>query len=64
MTPSDLYLCFQLDGTSTVLMHGFLLVNAELDSMGGVIDSGGGGLKTSPRRTAIENAQAELRYFP
>ncbi|KAJ0234637.1 Chromatin modification-related protein EAF1 B [Hirschfeldia incana] len=30
--------------------------------MGGVIDSGGGiGLKTSPRRTAIENAQAELR---
>ncbi|XP_018491661.1 chromatin modification-related protein EAF1 B isoform X2 [Raphanus sativus] len=41
-------------------MHGFLLVNAELDSMGGVIDSGGG-LKTSPRRTAIEKAQAELR---
>lgn len=45
-------------------MDGYLLVNAELDSMGGVIDSGGGiGLKTSPRRTAIEKAQAELRYF-
>ncbi|KAG2266155.1 hypothetical protein Bca52824_073234 [Brassica carinata] len=43
-------------------MDGYLLVNAELDSMGGVIDSGGGiGLKTSPRRTAIEKAQAELR---
>ena len=45
-------------------MDGYLLVNAELDSMGGVIDSGGGiALKTSPRRTAIEKAQAELRYF-
>ncbi|KAF8113187.1 hypothetical protein N665_0054s0005 [Sinapis alba] len=33
-----------------------------IDSMGGVIDSGGGiGLKTSPRRTAIEKAHAELR---
>ncbi|KAF2549850.1 hypothetical protein F2Q68_00034631 [Brassica cretica] len=43
-------------------MDGYLLVNAELDSMEGVIDSGGGiGLKTSPRRTAIEKAQAELR---
>ncbi|KAK9129379.1 hypothetical protein Sjap_009866 [Stephania japonica] len=39
-----------------------LLVNAEVDSMGGVID-GGVGLdnKTSPRRAAIEKAQAELR---
>ncbi|CAA7045810.1 unnamed protein product [Microthlaspi erraticum] len=41
---------------------GHLLVNAEVDSMGGVIDSGGGiALKTSPHRTAIEKAQAELR---
>lgn len=45
-------------------MHGYVLVNAEVDSMGGVIDSGGDGgggigLKTSP--TAIEKAQAELR---
>lgn len=45
-------------------VSGYLLVNAEVDSMGGVIDSGGGiGVKTSPRRTAIEKAQAELRYF-
>ncbi|KAF7825770.1 chromatin modification-related protein EAF1 B-like isoform X1 [Senna tora] len=48
-------------------MHGCnsgtaLLVNAEVDSMGGVIDGGVGiGLKTSPRRAAIEKAQAELR---
>ncbi|XP_024009658.1 chromatin modification-related protein EAF1 B isoform X2 [Eutrema salsugineum] len=43
-------------------VSGYLLVNAEVDSMGGVIDSGGGiGIKTSPRRTAIEKAQAELR---
>ncbi|XP_020886117.1 chromatin modification-related protein EAF1 B isoform X4 [Arabidopsis lyrata subsp. lyrata] len=43
-------------------VSGFLLVNAQVDSMGGVIDSGGGiGVKTSPRRTAIEKAQAELR---
>lgn len=44
-------------------VSGYVLVNAEVDSMGGVIDSGGGGigLKTSP--TAIEKAQAELRYF-
>ncbi|XP_023642577.1 chromatin modification-related protein EAF1 A isoform X1 [Capsella rubella] len=43
-------------------VSGYLLVNAEVDSMGGVIDSGGGiGVKTSPRRTAIEKAQAELR---
>ncbi|KAK9164591.1 hypothetical protein Syun_005493 [Stephania yunnanensis] len=48
-------------------MHGcipesVLLVNAEVDSMGGVID-GGVGLdnKTSPRRAAIEKAQADLR---
>ncbi|KAL2336842.1 hypothetical protein Fmac_011288 [Flemingia macrophylla] len=48
-------------------MHGCnsgsaLLVNAEVDSMGGVVDGGGGiGLKTSPRRAAIEKAQKELR---
>ncbi|KAF3435970.1 hypothetical protein FNV43_RR23062 [Rhamnella rubrinervis] len=48
-------------------MHGCssgstLLVNAEVDSMGGVVDGGIGiGLKTSPRRAAIEKAQAELR---
>ncbi|XP_059431988.1 chromatin modification-related protein EAF1 B-like isoform X2 [Corylus avellana] len=48
-------------------MHGCssgsgLLVNAEVDSMGGVVDGGVGvGLKTSPRRAAIERAQAALR---
>ncbi|XP_027353574.1 chromatin modification-related protein EAF1 B-like isoform X2 [Abrus precatorius] len=48
-------------------MHGCnsgsaLLVNAEVDSMGGVVDGGVGiGLKTSPHRAAIEKAQAELR---
>lgn len=48
-------------------MHGCgsgsgLLVNAEVDSMGGVVDGGVGiGIKTSPRRAAIEKAQAELR---
>ncbi|XP_002521085.2 chromatin modification-related protein EAF1 B isoform X1 [Ricinus communis] len=48
-------------------MHGCglgsaLLVNAEVDSMGGVVDGGVGiGIKTSPRRAAIERAQAELR---
>lgn len=48
-------------------MHGCssgsaLLVNAEVDSMGGVIDAGVGiGTKTSPRRAAIEKAQTELR---
>ncbi|XP_028806296.1 chromatin modification-related protein EAF1 B isoform X2 [Neltuma alba] len=48
-------------------MHGCnsgsaVLVNAEVDSMGGVIDGGVGiGLKTSPRQAAIEKAQAELR---
>lgn len=48
-------------------MHGCgpetaLLVNAEVDSMGGVVDGGVGiGVKTSPRRAAIEKAQAELR---
>lgn len=48
-------------------MHGcnsgsVFLVNAEVDSMGGVVDGGVGiGLKTSPRRVAIEKAQAELR---
>ncbi|CAK7333927.1 unnamed protein product [Dovyalis caffra] len=48
-------------------MHGCvsgsaLLVNAEVDSMGGVVDGGVGiGIKPSPRRAAIEKAQAELR---
>ncbi|XP_062078466.1 chromatin modification-related protein EAF1 B-like [Humulus lupulus] len=48
-------------------MHGcssgyVLPVNAEVDSMGGVVDGGVGiGLKTSPRRAAIEKAQVELR---
>ncbi|GKV00672.1 hypothetical protein SLEP1_g13329 [Rubroshorea leprosula] len=48
-------------------MHGCdsgsaLLVNAEVDSMGGLVDGGVGiGVKTSPRRAAIEKAQAELR---
>ncbi|KAL9262753.1 Chromatin modification-related protein [Drosera capensis] len=48
-------------------MHGFssvstLLINVEVDSMGGVIDGGIGiGTKTSPSRAAIEKAQAELR---
>ncbi|XP_057507991.1 chromatin modification-related protein EAF1 B-like isoform X2 [Actinidia eriantha] len=38
------------------------LVNAEVDSMGGVIDGGVGfGNKTSPRQAAIEKAQADLR---
>lgn len=48
-------------------MHGCssgsaLLVNAEVDSMGGVVDVGVGiDAKTSPRRAAIEKAQSELR---
>ncbi|PPD97841.1 hypothetical protein GOBAR_DD05095 [Gossypium barbadense] len=48
-------------------MHGCnsgsaLFVNAEVDSMGGVVDGGVGiGVKTSPCRVAIEKAQAELR---
>ncbi|CAO2839913.1 unnamed protein product, partial [Amaranthus hypochondriacus] len=48
-------------------MHGFssgstFLVNAEVDSMGGVVDGGVAiGCKPSPRRAAIEKAQAELR---
>ncbi|XP_057965746.1 chromatin modification-related protein EAF1 A-like isoform X2 [Malania oleifera] len=48
-------------------MHGCcsgpaVLVNAEVDSMGGVVDGGVGiGTKTSPRRVAIEKAQEELR---
>lgn len=38
------------------------LVNAEVDSMGGVVDGGVGiGIKTSPRQAAIEKAHAELR---
>ncbi|KAL5706386.1 hypothetical protein ACHQM5_024563 [Ranunculus cassubicifolius] len=48
-------------------MHGYspeflLLVNAEVDSMGGVIDGGVGvDSKISPRSAAIEKAAAELR---
>ncbi|XP_038693965.1 chromatin modification-related protein EAF1 B-like isoform X2 [Tripterygium wilfordii] len=47
-------------------MHGScsgsaLLVNAEIDSMGGVDGGIGIGVKTSPRRAAIEKAQADLR---
>ncbi|XP_061367832.1 chromatin modification-related protein EAF1 B-like isoform X2 [Gastrolobium bilobum] len=48
-------------------MHGYnsgsaVIVNAEVDSMGGVVDGGVGiGLKISPHRVAIEKAQAELR---
>ncbi|KAF8394105.1 hypothetical protein HHK36_020310 [Tetracentron sinense] len=48
-------------------MHGHspgsaLLVNAEVDSMGGVIDGGVAiDSKTSPRLAAIEKAQADLR---
>ncbi|XP_057480432.1 chromatin modification-related protein EAF1 B-like isoform X1 [Actinidia eriantha] len=48
-------------------MHGCslgspLLVNAEVDSMGGVIDGGVEiGTKTSPRRAAIEKTQVNLR---
>ncbi|GLT28183.1 hypothetical protein SLA2020_031340 [Shorea laevis] len=48
-------------------MHGCdsgsaLLVNAEVDSMGGLVDGGVGiGVKTSPHRAAIEKAQADLR---
>ncbi|GMI66377.1 hypothetical protein like AT3G24880 [Hibiscus trionum] len=48
-------------------MHGLntgsaLLVNAEVDSMGGIVDGGVGiGVKTSPRRAAVERAQEELR---
>lgn len=48
-------------------MHGCnsesaVLVNAEVDFMGGVVDGGVGiGVKTSPRRAAIEKAQSELR---
>ncbi|KAE8681728.1 Helicase/SANT-associated, putative isoform 2 [Hibiscus syriacus] len=48
-------------------MHGCnsgsaLLVNAEVDSMGGIVNGGVGiGVKTSLHREAIERAQAELR---
>ncbi|KAL5977580.1 hypothetical protein ACLOJK_041478 [Asimina triloba] len=47
-------------------MHGHspgsaLFLNAEVDSMGGVVDGVGVDSKTSPRRAAIEKAQAELR---
>ncbi|PPS14554.1 hypothetical protein GOBAR_AA06015 [Gossypium barbadense] len=39
-----------------------LLVNAEVDFMGRAVDGGVGiGVKTSPHRSAIEQAQAELR---
>lgn len=49
-------------------MHGLspglsLPVNAEIKPMGGVVDCGlGVDSKTSPRRAAIEKAQAELQY--
>lgn len=48
-------------------MHGYNpgsapLANAEVDSMGGVVDGGVGiGSKISPHRGAIEKAQAHLR---
>ncbi|CAN8268555.1 unnamed protein product [Cochlearia groenlandica] len=44
-------------------VSGYIIVNAEPDSMGGVVDSAGGGsgFEVSPHRTAIEKAQAELR---
>lgn len=48
-------------------MHGcssgsVLLVNAEVDSMGGVVDGGDGvATKPYPRRSSIEKAQIELR---
>ncbi|KAI3450859.1 hypothetical protein Pfo_007524 [Paulownia fortunei] len=48
-------------------MHGcsstsVLIVNAEVDSMGGVVEGGVGiANKTSPRKAAIEKVQAELR---
>lgn len=48
-------------------MHGHspgvsVVVNTEVDSMGGVVDVGlGVDTKGSPRRAAIEKAQAELR---
>ncbi|GAA0155508.1 chromatin/chromatin-binding, or -regulatory protein [Lithospermum erythrorhizon] len=49
-------------------MHGFssgsvLVVNAEVDSMGGVVEGGGvgSGTITSPQRVVIEKVQAELR---
>lgn len=48
-------------------MHGcgstsVFLVNAEVDSMGGVVDGGIGiACKTSPRRATIDRIQGELR---
>lgn len=48
-------------------MHGcdslsVLLVNAEVESMGGVVEGGVGiAHKASPRRAAIERIQGELR---
>lgn len=48
-------------------MHGFssgssLLVNTEVDSMGGIVDSGVGiSTETSPRQAAIVKAQVDLR---
>ncbi|KAL8480769.1 hypothetical protein ACS0TY_027345 [Phlomoides rotata] len=48
-----------MHGCSSTLV---LLVNAEIDSMGGVVEGGAGiACKTSPRRAAIEKVQAELR---
>lgn len=41
---------------------GSLLVNAEVDSMGGVVDRGGGvGTNLSPQLAVIEETKAELR---
>lgn len=41
----------------------FSLGNATIDSMGGIVDCGvGADTKTSPRRAAIEKAQAVLQY--
>lgn len=48
-------------------MHGcasasVFIVNAEADSMGGVVEGGVGIVnKTSPQKVAIEKVQAELR---
>lgn len=52
-----------MHGRSWQLFIFLPLLNATVDSMGGVVDSGVGvDTKTSPRCAAIEKAQAELRY--